>query len=232
MKSIENKIMNWIGDKVKDTKTNGIVIGLSGGIDSSVSAVLCRKILDKLKVFGIILPCYSNNNDLRDAELLTNKFDIQYIIYPLNDMYDSFKSHNPLSDNLTDANLKSRLRMAVLYYYANYYNSLVVGTTNKTEYEIGYYTKYGDGGVDIEPIADLYKTEIKKLAKYLKIPDKIINKAPSAGLWKGQTDEDELGITYSELDKQLKSKKYSKLVRDLINKSKHKRQMPPYCKLK
>jgi NAD+ synthase len=151
--------------------------------------------------------------------------------------------YEPMED-MAVANLKPRIRMVILYEYANNHSCLVVGTTNRSEHEIGYFTKHGDGACDIEPIQHLYKTEIFELAKYLGIPDCIINKAPSADLWEGQTDEGEIGLTYKQLDKCLKlwempdfddddmkkvgvTSKEVERVRSLLSKSGHKRRLPP-----
>ncbi|MFN3966799.1 MAG: NAD(+) synthase, partial [Endomicrobiia bacterium] len=128
-------------------------------------------------------------------------------------------------------NLKPRLRMLVLYYFANKLNYLVAGTGNKSEIMMGYFTKYGDGGVDILPIGDLLKKDVIQLARKLEIPERIINKKPSAGLWPGQTDEEEMGITYKKLDKILESKSKNSKIENIIKKTEHKRKPPEICKL-
>lgn len=230
MAEIETQIINWIREQVKNAGAKGIVIGLSGGIDSSVTAVLCKKAFPNTTL-GVIMHCYNNIQDWKDAVELARKFKIKFRAFELSGVYDKLKDKLCCLPLMAEANIKSRLRMVALYAMANKYNYLVCGTTNKTESELGYYTKYGDGGVDIEPIADLYKTDVKKLARRLKIPNKVINKAPSAGLWEGQTDEKELGITYEQLDKILKTKKISKKIKILIKNTEHKRRMPPICHL-
>ncbi|MDD5027177.1 MAG: NAD(+) synthase, partial [Candidatus Omnitrophica bacterium] len=159
----------------------------------------------------------------------------------LSGVYDSFLRVRPKGSNLALANLRPRLRMAALYYFANKFNYLVCGTGNKSELMAGYFTKYGDGGVDILPIAGLLKKDVRRLAKELGIPVQIITKAPTAGLWPGQTDEKEMGITYNELDdilyrlehkqKQRAAKGKVAKVERMIAKSGHKRNMPEICNI-
>ena len=249
MKEIEEKIVAWIKKQVKDAGCKGIVIGLSGGIDSSVVAALSKKAFPN-KVQGVIMPCISNPADKKHAELVAEKLDIPYEVV---DLEKSFKTmvksltgeeyDKEKHKGLSFANIKPRLRMIALYYFANKYNYLVAGTDNKSESMIGYFTKYGDGGVDILPIASLYKRDVRKLAKHLGIPDEIINKKPSAGLWHGQTDEEEMGISYDELDEILEcietgkdlsgfDKEKVDKVKKMIKNTQHKRCMPPECDLK
>ena len=149
------------------------------------------------------MPCESEKKDVEDAVKVVKKFKIKYKIIDLTPVFKKFKKILPPGDKLSYGNLKARLRMATLYYFANRNKYLVAGTGNKTELKIGYFTKYGDGGVDILPIGNLTKNEVRKLAIKLGIPEEIINKPPSAGFWKGQTDEGEIGISYDELDKAL-----------------------------
>ncbi len=238
---IIEKISSWIKQKMTESGSKGIVLGLSGGIDSSVIAVLSQKAVGK-NLIGVIMPCNSNPNDIEHAKLLVEKFRIKTETANLDPLYEKMLEMLPVTDNkIAKANLKARLRMSTLYYIANTHNYLVAGTGNKTEIMIGYFTKYGDGGIDMEPIGDLYKTEVTELAKGLGIPDEIINKAPSAGLWEGQTDEDEMGITYEELDKILQAiesgdtsgieKQKLEKVKEMIRKSEHKRNVPLVCKL-
>jgi NAD+ synthase len=148
----------------------------------------------------------------------------------------------PKARKLVQANLKPRLRMITLYYFANKLNYLVCGTGNKTELSVGYFTKYGDGGVDLLPIGDLLKRQVRQLARELKVPEYIITKAPTAGLWPGQTDEGEMGITYPELDdileriekkrRQVIAKKKLEKVKKMIKCSEHKRVGPNICQMK
>ena len=204
-----DRILSFIKDLVNKSKAKGIVIGLSGGIDSALTATLCTKAVGKEKMLALIMPCHSNPEDIEDAKLVANHLNIQYKIISLDNVYDTFieeLSKFLPGSQLSKANLKPRLRMCTLYYFANELNYLVAGTGNKSEDDIGYFTKYGDGGVDFLPIQHLYKREVREIAKILGLPEKIINKKPSAGLWEGQTDEDEISnqlgfkITYDELD--------------------------------
>lgn len=200
----------FIREKVETSNSDGVVIGLSGGIDSCVVACLAVKALGASNVKGYILPTLTTSDqDLFDAKLIKDELDIEGHFISIGEIHDQFISsceikNLPQKNNtLASANLKPRIRMSILYYFATIYNSLVIGTGNKTELQLGYFTKYGDGGVDILPIGDLYKEDVKQVAMELGVPFQIIKKPPTAGLWKGQTDEDELGMTYNILDKLL-----------------------------
>jgi len=233
----EKKIINWIKNKVKKANKNGVLIGLSGGIDSSVVAVLSKKALNN-NMLGLIMPCETNREDILDAKNLARKFKIKYKVINLTPVFKKFKSILPKGNRLSYGNLKARLRMAILYYFANNLNYIVAGTGNRTELALGYFTKYGDGGVDILPIGNLTKSDVRELAKKLNIPEKIIKKPPSAGLWQGQTDEDEIGLTYQELDKIIDnknllkkhSKKTKNRIKALMKNARHKLSMPEICK--
>lgn len=235
MKIIKQKIVKWIKQKIKTSHTKGLVLGLSGGIDSAVIAVLAKIAVGTENLMCVVIPCHSQKEDTIDAMRIVTKFKLVNCIYDLTYIYDYMNILLPFNATKTSGgNLKARLRMSVLYSMANQYNYLVCGTGNKTEIAIGYFTKYGDGGVDIEPIGDLYKGDVVKLAKYLGIPKEIINKPPSAGLWIGQTDEKEMGITYEALEKNLEaeySKDISEKVIYMIENSDHKRSTPPICKI-
>ncbi len=197
---LSEKIANWIKRQVRQANKKGIVVGLSGGIDSAVVAVLSKKALGD-NVLGLILSCKSNAQDEKLALKLARKFDIQIKKLVLDDIFDELAKTFPKAKNMAKANLKPRLRMSMLYYFANSLDYLVAGTGNKSELSVGYFTKYGDGGTDILPLGSLLKIEVRRLAKDLGVPDEIIDRPPSAGLWYNQTDEDEMGITYDELDK-------------------------------
>ena len=235
METLVQKLCVWMEDKVTEAKAKGVVFGLSGGIDSAVVAALSIRIFPR-NTLAIIIPCHSLEADINDALDLINKFNIQYKIIDLSKVYDSFihllnDKEKKKNFKLAEANIKPRLRMTTLYYFANKLNYLVVGTGNKSELMIGYFTKYGDGGADILPLGNLVKSRIRELAEYLGIPKKIINKPPSAGLWEGQTDEKEIGISYEQLDKYLKTGKLNnkiveKKTQDKITKSAHKRTTP------
>jgi NAD+ synthase len=231
---LDRKIPAWIKKQVKKAKSKGCILGLSGGIDSAVIAALCLKAVGRKNILALILPCHSVKNDIKDALSVVKKFKLKYKTVDLSPVFDFLAKTLPKGSKLSLANLKPRLRMITLYYFANNLNYLVVGTGNKSELMAGYFTKYGDGGVDLLPIGSLYKKDVLALAKKLKIPGQIISKPPSAGLWQGQTDEGEMGITYNELDSILKTMhkgsfrgKTGKKVKKLFNRSSHKRCLPP-----
>jgi NAD+ synthase len=219
--SITDELMCTIGHNKK------VFIGISGGVDSAVTAALCAQAFDRDKVFGILMP-YGEQSDIQDSRDLVKTLGIKSFEVDIKAIVDSFNSFN---ERLVKANLMARTRMSVLYSYANLHNGLVMGTTNKSELMTGYFTKYGDGGCDIEVIAELYKTEVFELAKYLKIPETIINKKPSAGLWNDQSDESEFGFTYADLDKYLQGghvdPDIENKIKNLIKSSEHKRNLPP-----
>jgi len=237
MGELVKKLCDWIGDKVTKAKAEGVVFGLSGGIDSAVVAALSIKVFPK-NTLAIIMPCHNLETDTNDGIDLINKFNVSYKIIDLSKVYDSFiyllddkEKEKEGSFKLAEVNIKPRLRMITLYYFANKLNYLVVGTGNKSELTIGYFTKYGDGGADILPLGNLLKNQVKELAEYLGIAKKIINKPPSAGLWEDQTDEEEIGISYDQLDKYLKTGKIEnkiieKKIQDKITQSAHKRTIP------
>lgn len=229
MEKLCDKLVEWLKNYVKNAGASGAVFGMSGGVDSSVVSVLCKKAFGD-NVLGLIMPCHSDKNDELDAKLVAEKFDIKYKVVTLDSVYDEFlKVVDETEDKLVKANIKPRLRMTTLYYYAGLNNYLVVGAENKSELVVGYFTKYGDSGADLMPIANLVKSQVRMLASYLGIPQKIIDKAPSAGLWSGQTDESEMGITYEELDNYILTGKADSKVKErieLLNKrSEHKRSL-------
>ena len=233
---LTEKLVGWIKEKIECANCSGAVVGLSGGIDSAVTAVLCKRAFPD-NTLGVIMPCYSNRQDEEDARLLAEEFDLAYKVVNLEKPFDSLKevigiTEEIASDNrLAVANIKPRLRMTTLYYHASINNALVVGTDNRSELKVGYFTKYGDGGIDIAPLGKLVKSQVRELARHLDIPENIITKAPSAGLWEKQTDEEEMGITYEELDQYILTgdadEKVKNVVDTLHNKSKHKLQPPP-----
>jgi NAD+ synthase len=244
----EKKIVDFIKEEIKETKAKGGIVGISGGIDSSVMASLAKKALGE-KVIFLQMPFLKTCPLIDNVALLKKQLKIKVERFHIGDIYENFLKILPEGNKNTKGNLKPRLRMATLYYFANLFNLLVIGTGNKSELEIGYFTKYGDGGVDIEPIGDLYKTEIIEMAKRLKLPKQIIETIPTADLWPGQTDEKEIGISYQKLDTILKllnqgfnAKDISFLtnispnkIRNIIErkrKNAHKLSPPPICQLK
>lgn len=196
------KIANWIVNKVKDAKADGVVLGMSGGIDCCTVAKLCQ---NKIKIHLILMP-YGDVRDTiayKNAMELINKFNFEYHIYDIKPAVDELtipKEQSSSKLELVRANIKPRVRMTYLYEYAGLNNLLVIGTGNLSERTIGYFTKWGDGACDINPLGNITKREVYILAKYLQIPDSIINAKPSADLWEGQTDEDEIGISYEQID--------------------------------
>jgi len=238
--NLSKKIASWIRQQVKESKAKGIVVGLSGGIDSACVVLLAKMAVGK-NVLGLIMPCQSNPVDEKYAMLLAKKFNIKVKKIPLDRVCESFLKTVPTKNKLALANLKPRLRMITLYLFANSLNYLVAGTGNKSEAMVGYFTKHGDGGVDILPLGDLLKVDVRKLARELDVPCQIIERVPTAGLWEGQTDEGELGMSYEDLDraivaiqagkdKSFKPKNIILKVKRLMNKSEHKRYLPPIFK--
>lgn len=217
-----------------------MVVGMSGGVDSSVVAVLAKRGLGD-GVLGLIMPCHSDPTDVEHARRVAAKFGIKTEYVDLTPVFDRLVEALPPGDRVATGNLKARLRMAVWYYFANSRNYLVAGAGNKSEIKCGYFTKYGDGGVDLLPLGDLLKMQVRELARELGIPDEIIVKPPSAGLWEGQTDEGEMGITYEELDRALMAIESGDIgqcdqealacVRSMMAASQHKRALIPICEL-
>jgi NAD+ synthase len=234
------KLVSWIREKVTSAGGKGVVLGLSGGVDSSVAAVLCQRAFPQ-SMLGVIMPCYSTEEDIEHARLVAKQFSIPAQTVVLDATYDNLlkvlpdEKADPDASRLAKANIKARLRMLTLYYFANRLKYLVVGSSNRSELAVGYFTKYGDGGVDILPLGNLLKGQVKELAQYLGIPQPIIDKSPSAGLWEGQTDEEELGTGYDQIDLYLASGEVSavlsKKLKAMTSASQHKRTMPPIAEL-
>jgi NAD+ synthase len=237
---IAEKLVSWIKERVAAAGSKGVVMGLSGGMDSSVAAVLCQRAFPQ-DMLGVIMPCHSSNQDVEHAQALAQRFSIPVKTIVLDSTFDTLLKALPDEkvsaeiSRLAQANLKARLRMLTLYYFANQRHYLVVGSSNRDERAIGYFTKYGDGGVDIQPLGSLLKGQVKELAQFLSIPRPIIDKPPSAGLWEGQTDEGELGLSYDELDRYLASGEASAALKEklkaIIVAAEHKRQPPPVADL-
>ena len=227
MKEIVDNLVEWLRDSVKEANCKGIVYGLSGGVDSAVIAALSKLAFGD-ESLAIMMPINSSFEDEIDAKLVIDKFNLNAIKVDLSRTYSEFVEVIEKGDNqMAYANVKPRLRMTTLYYYAQLKGYLVVGTSNKSEFTVGYFTKYGDSGSDLMPLVDFTKKEIFELARYLEIPDKIIQKPPSAGLFEDQTDEDEMGFTYNDLEKYINNEKIDERIEEKINRmvkiSEHKR---------
>lgn len=209
----KDDIVEFVQNKVSEANADGLVVGLSGGIDSTLAAFLACEAVGKENVFGIVMPSTTTpTEDKLHGTVIAQLLGINYKEIAIDSILNEFLSVTQLEeDKLSIGNLKARIRMSIIYFYANSKNYLVSGTGNKSEILIGYFTKHGDGACDIEPIGDLYKTDVYQLAKYLEIPQEIIDKPPRAGLWNNQTDEDEIGMTYELLDKIL----YRNLEKDI-----------------
>lgn len=199
----KNDIVEFVQNKVSEANADGLVVGLSGGIDSTVAAFLACEAVGKENVFGVVLPSTTTpTEDKLHGTAIAQLLGINYKEMAIDSILNEFLSVTQLEDDIKAiGNLKARIRMSIIYFYANSKNYLVSGTGNKSEISIGYFTKHGDGACDIEPIGDLYKTDVFELAKYLGVPQEIIDKPPRAGLWNNQTDENEIGMTYELLDK-------------------------------
>src|SRR5687767_4831372 len=251
------ELAEWLRERVNASGARGIAVGLSGGIDSAVVVRLAQMAMHD-QVVGVLMPCHSDPRDEADARLIADQFNVATVRVDLAPTYDRLVSDlksalgrlppdaaaGTPSDNVDHvdpvdlrarvplANIKPRLRMSSLYYLANSLNYLVAGTGNRSELTIGYFTKYGDGGVDILPIGHLLKSEVRALARDLRIPESLIEKAPSAGLWQGQTDESEMGFTYAELEWYLKdghgavAPALADRIERMARASDHKRKMP------
>ncbi len=235
--AVVQHLVNWLREKVKEAGARGVVIGVSGGVDSAVAAVLAQKAFPD-NCMALVLPCESSTDDLVHSQLLLDKFNIPYRVVELDNVYqllvtqlESYIKLDGSKRRLLRANLKPRLRMTTLYYSAQARSYLVLGTTNKSEITVGYSTKHGDSGVDLQILGDLLKREVLELANYLRVPSVIINKTPSGGLWAGQTDEEEMGIGYEQLDDYIEYNRGEPGVINHIERlnqiSQHKREMPP-----
>jgi NAD+ synthase len=245
-------IAEWLHERVNAAGSRGIVVGLSGGIDSAVVVGLAAMAMPG-RVVGVMLPCHSDPQDDADARLAADHFGVPAIRVDLAPAYDRLLAdlrlatmtlppdQQPISTadevdikmRVPVANVKPRLRMTSLYYIANSLNYLVAGTGNRSELTIGYFTKYGDGGVDLLPIGRLLKSEVRAVARELGVPAPVIEKPPSAGLWQGQTDESEMGFTYADLENYLThgpqtiAPALGLRIERLARASEHKRALPP-----
>lgn len=238
--SLPDQIAVWLCEQLASAGADGFVCGLSGGVDSATAAALAVHAVGPERVLAGLLPCHSQRKDAVLGRLVADTLSIPTVTVDLSAAYDALSAQLPpdlQSDGLAAANIKPRLRMITLYYLAQSRNYLVLGSGNRTELAVGYFTKYGDGGVDLLPLGSLYKTQVWELARELGVPQEVVERPPTAGLWPGQTDEGEMGITYQELDRVLAGIEKGDTsgiepatldkVQKMIARSAHKRAMPP-----
>jgi len=236
--SLPDQIAAWLREQLTAADATGFVCGLSGGVDSATAAALAVRAVGPERVLAALMPCHSQPEDAVLGQIVAHTFSIPTVTVDLSESYDALMaSFSPSDHPLAAANVKPRLRMTVLYYLAQSRNYLVLGSGNRTEIAVGYFTKYGDGGVDLLPLGGLYKTRVWELARELGVPQEVVERPPSAGLWPGQTDEGEMGITYRELDRVLAAIEAGdttgvdpatlEKVQGMIARSAHKRAFPP-----
>ena len=233
------KIAAWMRRELAQARAKGFVVGLSGGVDSCVVAALAKVAAGKNRVLALILPIHSHPQDERDARAAARRLGISIKVIDLSKVYDNLLQVLPRAGRLAKINLKPRLRMLALYYFANKLDYLVCGTGNKAELSVGYFTKHGDGAADLLPIGGLLKRQVRALAVELGVPGHIITKTPSAGLHPGQTDEGEMGVTYAVLDdilyrlqhnmKHRHSRRSVQKIKQMIDRSEHKRNKAKIC---
>ncbi len=198
-----DRISGFINSQVRESDADKLLVGLSGGIDSSVTSALTVEAMDPDMVHGLILPGGpTGDEDIDHAENHAESFGIDYDVLEIESATQEIEEISNIESpgKVATGNIRARVRMILLYHYSNQLNGLVMGTGNRTEYLLGYFTKHGDGATDIGPITGLYKTEVRSVARKLGVSEEIIEKPPSAGLWQGQTDEEEIGAKYSDID--------------------------------
>lgn len=202
---IKKQLINFLKSEVKNAGLKRVTVGISGGLDSAVVAILCKEAFDD-NISGVLMPSqYSSNSSIKDAKELCEKYDIKYEIVNIAPMIEGyFNNYAKNADSLRIGNLSARMRMSVLYDISARDKSLVVGTSNKSELLLGYGTIFGDIACAINPLGEMYKSDEFEFAKYLGVTDAILNKKPSADLWEGQSDEEEMGYTYATMDRVLK----------------------------
>ena len=246
LKTEKQKIISFIKTYYKDAGFTKGIIGLSGGVDSSLVAYLAVDALGKENVIGVLMP-YKNSRDdsFDDGKLVAETLGIKYIIREITPMVDAyFETYEPNADKLRKGNMKARVRMCTIYDLAAKEHALVLGTGNKTELLLGYVTQFGDGACALEPLGCLYKSEVWKLAEMMGVPENIVKKIPTADLWEDQTDEEELGLSYADADEILYALYEKKLPKEelfslgfteeqvqhiisIVNKNRFKQTVPP-----
>ncbi len=236
--SLPDQIAQWLREYLATTGAQGFVFGLSGGVDSATVAALAVRAVGPERVLAVLMPCHSQPEDARLGRLVAETFGIPTVTVDLSGVYDALiASLTPPEHPLAAANVKPRLRMIALYYLAQSRNYLVLGSGNKSEAMVGYTTKWGDSAADLAPLGGLYKTQVWQLARELGVPQEVIERPPTAGLWPGQIDEGEMGITYAELDEALAAIEAGNTtaiepatlakVQEMMARSAHKRALPP-----
>ena len=249
MKIVGELLVRFLRDEIQKAGFTKAVVGLSGGVDSAVSATLAARALGKRNVVGVLLPYKSSNpQSSKDAMLVAKKLGIGAVTVSISEMVDVYCEAHKVKDRTRKGNIMARMRMIVLYDVSVKERALVVGTSNKTEIMLGYGTLFGDTACALNPLGDLYKTQIRQLAEALKIPDRIVKKAPSADLWIGQTDEGEMGLEYRKTDRLLYymiderrsdeelqrrgfDRRFVKKVRTMVQKNQFKRRPPVIAKV-
>lgn len=245
MEETINDIVKWLSKKIEETRVKGFVVGVSGGLDSAVVAHLIHRASPHASL-GVMMPLKTREQDMVHAKKVIQSSGIQGMTVDLTTTHQTlFKQikeetkdeFNEENGQLADANLRARLRMSTLYTIATNYNYLVVGTDNASEYFTGYFTKYGDGGVDIQPIIDFTKAEVREMAEFLGVPDEVVQKRPSADLWVGQSDEEEMGTSYEKIDAYIKGEEIPEkdklIIESMHKKTMHKRvPIPKYHRKK
>jgi len=247
--TVREKIVKFIKTEVRKAGFGKVVIGLSGGVDSSLLAHLSVEALGKENVIGILLPYKESNlQSIQDAREVVKNLGIESLEVDITEMVDAYFKKFPEANKIRRGNKLARERMSILYDLSQKYQALVLGSSNKTEWFLGYFTQYGDAGCGLAPLLDLYKTQVRQLAKAVGVPEHIIDKVPTADLWPGQTDEGEMGFTYEEVDRllylmfnknlsdiELKTagfkEDFIKEIKERIKKYEYKRRLPLFCQL-
>lgn len=223
--ALADSIGKWIRETVLEASMTGVVVGLSGGLDSAVSAALCAAAIGKENVLGLIMPCESMQSDTDDGIRIAGHLGIRFRTVDLYPVLMSFTTGLDDKSVLNLANIKSRLRMAMLYAHSS--GRLVLGTSNYSEILVGYWTKWGDGAADLLPIGRLFKDEVREIAAVLGLPRWVIDRVPSAGLWPGQSDEDEMGVSYNDIRAYFEegdiSASAAAMIQKMIRSTEHKR---------